>query len=165
MRYCAHCGRPRDAGHYRSCQGCGYTAFTSKDPRLPNSGGKNPGSRAGVSKAGKSKAGVLELGPVPELEVVETEMLMVVRDLCNRRDNLIEQIEAITQNTGVLGPISKPLQDRALDLDKRARVLLYVAEKANLVKLVLAMKQHVTLQPVKARVLLMGAWTPPSHGK
>ena len=106
---------------------------------------------AGVSRAGVSNAGA----GVPSLELVSAEMMQLVTDLCERRNTLIHNIAVMIQPTGVLGHITRPMRDRALELDKRARILLWVAEKAELTKLSMSMREKVTLAPPAASILLL----------
>ena len=106
-----------------------------------NPGGANRRGGAGVSGAGVSNAGAG--GPASEvtLETVSRELYETCKDLCARRDTLLEN----ATGDGAFSGIAPSLLARARDLDSRARSILWVVEKAGLDKLEMALDPLVSL--------------------
>jgi len=102
-------------------------------------GAGNRGQGAGVSGAGSSRAGVSE----PALAVVEAELLQTVRELVQRRNRVLENlslyVEAHHSDT------RQRLLALARDLDKRARSIYAVVQRAELVKLEMELDKLITL--------------------
>ena len=105
-----------------------------------NPGGANPRQGAGVSRAGVSNAGAGEPSEVT-LETVSRELYETCKDLCARRDTLLEN----ATGDGAFSGIAPSLLSRARDLDSRARSILWVVEKAGLDKLEMALDPLVSL--------------------
>ena len=105
-----------------------------------NPGGKNQGQGAGVSGAGVSNAGAGEPSEVT-LETVSRELYETCKDLCARRNTLLEN----ATGDGAFSGIAPSLLARARDLDARARSILWVVEKAGLAKLEMQLEPLVTL--------------------
>lgn len=106
-----------------------------------NRGAGNRRGGAGVSGAGVSNAGAG--GPPSEvtLETVSQELHAACRDLCDRRNLLLENAEKLTYDKRLQGE----LLSRARHLDARARSILWVVEKAGLAKLEMQLDPLVTL--------------------
>ena len=106
-----------------------------------NRGAGNHRGGAGVSRAGVSNAGAG--GPASEvtLETVSQELHAACRDLCQRRDTLLEN----ATGDGAFSGIAPSLLARARHLDARARSILWVVEKAGLQKLEMQLDPLVTL--------------------
>ena len=105
-----------------------------------NRGAGNRRGGAGVSRAGVSNAGAGEPSEVT-LETVSRELYETCKDLCARRDTLLEN----ATNDGAFSGITPSLLARARDLDSRARSILWVVEKAGLAKLEMQLDPLVTL--------------------
>ena len=105
-----------------------------------NRGAGNRGGGAGVSGAGVSNAGAGEPSEVT-LETVSRELYETCKDLCARRNTLLEN----ATGDGAFSGIAPSLLARARDLDARARSILWVVEKAGLAKLEMQLDPLVTL--------------------
>ena len=106
-----------------------------------NPGGANRGGGAGVSRAGVSNAGAGGAGSEITIETVSRELYETCKDLCARRDTLLEN----ATGDGAFSGIAPSLLARARDLDSRARSILWVVEKAGLAKLEMQLDPLVTL--------------------
>lgn len=104
-----------------------------------NRGAGNRRGGAGVSRAGVSNAG----GSPSEvtIETVSRELHETCKDLCARRDLLLENAEKLTHDKRLQGD----LLSRARHLDARARSILWVVDKADLQKLSMTLDPLVTL--------------------
>lgn len=106
-----------------------------------NPGGANRVGEAGVSGAGVSNAGAGGSPSEVTIETVSAELLQACKELVQRRDNLLENLKLYEKGhdtrTGLIS--------RARDLDKRARSILWVVEKAGLAKLEMQLDPLVTL--------------------
>ena len=105
---------------------------------------RGAGNRRGG--AGVSRAGVLEAGAGGEpsevtLETVSRELYETCKDLCARRDTLLENLGIATPGTATYASIKK----QAIDLDSRVRSILWVVDKAGLQKLSMTLDPIVTL--------------------
>lgn len=114
-----------------------------------NRGAGNRRGGAGVSKAGVSNAGAGGAPSEVTIETVSRELYEICRDLCQRRNTLLENATA----DGAFSGIASSLLWLARDLDTRARSILWVAKKAGLQKLELQLDPLVTL-PSRHFVLL-----------
>ena len=103
-----------------------------------NRGAGNRRGGAGVSRAGVSNAG--EPSEVT-LETVSRELYETCKDLCARRNTLLEN----ATGDGAFSGIAPSLLARARDLDARARSILWVVDKAGLQKLSMTLDPLVTL--------------------
>lgn len=106
----------------------------------------NPGGANRVGKAGDLEAGVSNAGaggPPSEvtLETVSRELYETCKDLCARRNTLLEN----ATGDGAFSGIAPSLLARARDLDARARSILWVVDKAGLQKLSMTLDPLVTL--------------------
>ena len=106
-----------------------------------NPGGANRGGGAGVSRAGVLEAGAGGAGSEITIETVSRELYETCKDLCARRDTLLEN----ATGDGAFSGIAPSLLARARDLDSRARSILWVVEKAGLDKLEMQLDPLVTL--------------------
>ena len=96
---------------------------------------------AGVSGAGVSNAGAGGTASEVTLETVSRELYETCKDLCARRNKLLEN----ATGDGAFSGIAPSLLSRARDLDARARSILWVVEKAGLDKLEMALDPLVSL--------------------
>ena len=108
-------------------------------PKNPRAGNRRGG--AGVSGAGVSNAGAGGTGSEVTIETVSQELHAACRDLCDRRNLLLENAEKLTHDKRLQGD----LLSRARHLDARARSILWVVEKADLQKLSMTLDPLVTL--------------------
>ena len=106
-----------------------------------NRGAGNRRGGAGVSRAGVSNAGAGGEPREVTLETVSRELYETCRDLCDRRNLLLENAEKLTYDKRLQGD----LLSRARHLDARARSILWVVEKAGLAKLEMQLDPLVTL--------------------
>lgn len=106
-----------------------------------NRGAGNHGQEAGVSGAGVSNAGAGGSPSEVTLETVSQELHAACRDLCARRNTLLEN----ATGDGAFSGIAPSLLSRARHLDARARSILWVVEKAGLQKLEMTLDPLVTL--------------------
>jgi len=106
-----------------------------------NPGGANRVGGAGVSRAGVSNAGAGGSPSEVTLETVSRELYETCKDLCARRNTLLENAEKLTYDKRLQGE----LLSRARHLDARARSILWVVEKAGLQKLEMQLDPLVTL--------------------
>lgn len=75
------------------------------------------------------------------LETVSQELHAACRDLCDRRNLLLENAEKLTHDKR----LQSDLLSRARHLDARARSILWVVDKADLQKLSMTLDPLVTL--------------------
>lgn len=106
-----------------------------------NPGGANRVGRAGDLEAGVSNAGAGGAPSEVTIETVSRELHETCKDLCARRDLLLENAEKLTHDKRLQGD----LLSRARHLDARARSILWVVEKAGLAKLEMQLDPLVTL--------------------
>ena len=106
-----------------------------------NRGAGNRRGGAGVSGAGSSRAGAGGSPSEVTLETVSRELYETCKDLCARRNTLLENAEKLTYDKRLQGE----LLSRARHLDARARSTLWVVEKADLQKLEMTLDPLVTL--------------------
>ena len=114
---------------------------TLRDHGFDDRGGKNHGREAGVSGAGVSNAGAGGSPSEVTLETVSRELYETCKDLCARRNTLLEN----ATGDGAFSGIAPSLLARARHLDARARSILWVVEKAGLAKLEMQLDPLVTL--------------------
>lgn len=108
---------------------------------MKNPGAGNRRGGAGVSGAGVSNAGAGGSPSEVTLETVSRELYETCKDLCARRNTLLEN----ATGDGAFSGIAPSLLSRARDLDARARSILWVVEKAGLAKLEMQLDPIVTL--------------------
>lgn len=106
-----------------------------------NRGAGNRRQKAGVSRAGVLEAGAGGAGSEITIETVSRELYEACRSLCARRDTLLENLGIATPGTATYASIKK----QAIDLDSRARSILWVVERAGLQKLSMTLDPIVTL--------------------
>ena len=106
-----------------------------------NRGAGNRRGGAGVSGAGVSNAGAGAAPSEVTLETVSRELYETCKDLCARRNTLLENAEKLTHDKRLQGE----LLSRVRHLDARARSILWVVERAGPAKLEMELDPLVTL--------------------
>lgn len=109
-----------------------------------NRGAGNRRGGAGVPGAGVSNAGAG--GPPSEvtIETVSRELAELCGSLCTRRNTALRNLDIATPGTATYASIKK----QAIDLDSRARSILWVVERAGLEKLEMHLDPLVTLSSI-----------------